>query len=333
MGETGGRVLVAISAVLVLLAVSLWITVPLVLSRIERDRGRGVARGDSKRVEADVEALRQAASVLRQRARGRADLENRIAFLYGVPPSTWPPALAPESRMLVDEDPERVAGGMPAFLHALENGRAILAKREAEDPRLVREVPAILPLGDAVFEPSAYFGPRRSPWTNEEEFLTGVEIAAPAGATVVAPGEGVVCFAGTVRQGMGGHLWQLGNVVILSHGSRGATVFGHLGRIDVRRGQRVSRGARIGAVGASGWAVSPQLHYEYWRSDGTALRPTNPLFAVLDLELETKPYSLERMDASWAPGQFSGLPGIGIQADEAAAPHAPESRRRTRRRL
>src|ERR1039457_5625822 len=92
VGETGGRVLVAISAVLALLAVSLWITVPLVIRRIERDRGRGVARGDSKRVEADVEEIRRAASVLRQRARGRADLENRIAFLYGIPPSEWPRA-------------------------------------------------------------------------------------------------------------------------------------------------------------------------------------------------------------------------------------------------
>lgn len=330
LGESGERVLAAAAAVVALFAVSLWFTVPSVSRRLGREREKSDELARSAEAAGEWQSVARAAADLRRRARNRADLENRIAFLYGVPPAQWPKALAPENRLLADESPDRIASGLPVFLAALEKGRVILARRELESPGAVRQVPAILPLGDALFEPSAYFGPRRSPWTNEEEFLSGVEIAAPPGSSVVAPGDAVVAFAGTIRRSLGGSLWQLGNVVILSHGAYGATVFGHLARVDVRRGQKVVRGARLGTVGVSGWALSPQLHYEYWRNDGERLRPTDPLFAVLDLPLERKPYSLERMAASWAPGPLDSLPGIDVRADEAAAP-GPSAPRRSRR--
>ena len=170
-------------------------------------------------------------------------------------------------------------------------------------------------------------------WTNEEEFLPGVEIASPAGASVVAPGDGTVAFAGTVKRSAGGRLWELGNVVILSHGARGATVFGHLGRIDVRRGQRVARGERLGTVGSSGWALSPQLHYEYWRPNGGSLRPTDPLFAMLDLRPAREPWSLAQMEATGAPDPLDPLPGINASADAAGENRSGPRGVRRRRRL
>jgi hypothetical protein len=146
-------------------------------------------------------------------------------------------------------------------------------------------------------------------------------------------GAGAVAFAGTVRRSLGGRFWELGNVVVLSHGERGATVFGHLSRIDARRGQRLTRGARLGAVGATGWALSPELHYEYWRPDGKGLRPTDPLFAVLDQPLSRQPYSLAQMDATWAPGPLDPLPGISVAAEEAGAKGPPKTRKLRRRHL
>ena len=325
---------VAAAGFLAALAVSLWFTVPAMALRAAREENEGRALAESRRSREASERVGKAAAGLRVRARRSADLLNRIAFLYGVPAAQWPAALGPDHSLLAHDEPERMAAAMPLFLRALERGRSVAAAREAEDPSVVRETPAILPLGGAgaLFEPSAYFGPRRSPWTNEDEFLPGIEIACPAGAAVVAPGDGSVAFAGTVRRSLGGRLWELGNVVVLSHGGRGATVFGHLARIEVARGQRVRRGTRLGSVGTTGWALSPQLHYEFWRPDGTGLRPTDPLFAVLDMPLERKPYSLAQMQGTWAPGPLDPLPGISVGAEEASGTRGPPRTRRLRKR-
>jgi murein DD-endopeptidase MepM/ murein hydrolase activator NlpD len=332
LGDREQTVLAGVVAVLAGLAVSLWFTVPAMLQRAEREEARTSSIEDAGRLKSETEAVRRTASGLRFRARRSADLLNRVAFLYRFPAAEWPNVLGPDHPLLGDDDPARVAAGLPLFLRALERGRALAQQRESEDTANFRESPAILPLGAGAFEPSAYFGPRRSPWTNEEEFLTGVEIASPAGTPVVAPADGTVVFAGTVRRSVGGRFWELGNVVVLSHAQRGATVFGHLSRIDVRRGQRLTRGTRLGAVGATGWALSPELHYEYWRPDGTGLRPTDPLFAVLDQALSRQPSSLAQMDATWAPGPLDPLPGISVGAEEAAGSRAPPKTRRLKRR-
>jgi murein DD-endopeptidase MepM/ murein hydrolase activator NlpD len=54
-----------------------------------------------------------------------------------------------------------------------------------------------------------------------------------------------------------------GNVVVLRHGGDKTTLYGHLSRIDVHKGQHVDQGQRIGAVGATGWATGPHLHFEF----------------------------------------------------------------------
>ncbi len=68
-------------------------------------------------------------------------------------------------------------------------------------------------------------------------------------------GDGVVEFSGW-RNGYG-------NVIELRHGGSKTTVYAHLSRSDVKRGQRVEQGQRIGAVGATGWATGPHLHFEF----------------------------------------------------------------------
>lgn len=83
----------------------------------------------------------------------------------------------------------------------------------------------------------------------------GVDYGAPKGTPVRAVGDGIVDFAGW-RNGYG-------NVIELRHGGDKTTVYAHLSRADVRRGQRVEQGQRIGAVGATGWATGPHLHFEF----------------------------------------------------------------------
>jgi murein DD-endopeptidase MepM/ murein hydrolase activator NlpD len=83
----------------------------------------------------------------------------------------------------------------------------------------------------------------------------GVDYGAPAGTPVRSVGDGVVAFAG--RQN------GYGNVVQVQHGNDRATLYAHLSRIDVKNGQRIEQGQRLGAVGSTGWATGPHLHFEF----------------------------------------------------------------------
>lgn len=84
---------------------------------------------------------------------------------------------------------------------------------------------------------------------------TGIDYAAPVGTPARTVGDGVVEFAG----------WrpQYGNTVIVRHTPDKTTLYAHLSRIDVKRGDRVEQGQRIGAVGATGTATGPHLHFEF----------------------------------------------------------------------
>ena len=83
----------------------------------------------------------------------------------------------------------------------------------------------------------------------------GVDYAAPTGTPVRSVGDGVVTFAG----------WQngYGNVVEVRHGQNRETLYAHLSRINVRKGQRIEQGSNIGAVGSTGWSTGPHLHFEF----------------------------------------------------------------------
>ncbi len=83
----------------------------------------------------------------------------------------------------------------------------------------------------------------------------GVDYAAPTGTPVRTVGDGVVEFAG-VQNGFG-------NVVFVKHRGGNTTVYAHLSKINVRRGQNVAQGDNIGAVGMTGWATGPHLHFEF----------------------------------------------------------------------
>jgi murein DD-endopeptidase MepM/ murein hydrolase activator NlpD len=68
-------------------------------------------------------------------------------------------------------------------------------------------------------------------------------------------GDGTVEFAGT-QSGYG-------NIVIVNHRNNQQTAYAHLSRVDVKVGQSVSQGQNVGAVGSTGWATGPHLHFEF----------------------------------------------------------------------
>ncbi len=311
LGDRGEKALLALAGFAAVLAVSLWFTVPSVCRRVERaERSTSIAETSAaaRREGSDLEARLNG---IRDRALDAGDLVSRVAFLYGVPASRWPRSLNPETGVLSSRDPEAVAGGLVRYIVGLDRALRQVAEREESNPSLADNTPSRIPLSTDLVEPASRFGPRVSPWTGSEEFFAGVDLAAPAGSSAVAPADGVVAFAGRIPPALNARLWRFGNLVVVSHGPAGATLYGHLGRIDVRRGQTVRRGARLGTVGTTGWTMFPALHYEYWRRGDAGFGPTDPRFAMLDLRLPDHDVSLEKMLATSAPASIEAPPGIG----------------------
>ncbi len=81
----------------------------------------------------------------------------------------------------------------------------------------------------------------------------GADLAAPAGAPVTAPAPGRVALAD--------ELYFSGGTVILDHGAGLFTLYFHLSRIDVKEGESLPAGSAIGAVGSTGRATGPHLHW------------------------------------------------------------------------
>lgn len=83
---------------------------------------------------------------------------------------------------------------------------------------------------------------------------SGMDIAAPTGTPVKAPAAGVVTFAAP-------DLYLTGGTLLLDHGHGVSSNFLHLSRIDAKVGDRIEQGQVIGAVGATGRATGPHLHW------------------------------------------------------------------------
>ncbi|MDP2262193.1 MAG: M23 family metallopeptidase [Hydrogenophaga sp.] len=111
---------------------------------------------------------------------------------------------------------------------------------------------------------SSGYGMRFHPISGVQKAHLGVDYAAPTGTPVRTIGDGVVSFAG----------WQggYGNVIIVQHKDRQSTLYAHLSRIDVSKGQKVSQGDRVGAVGSTGASTGPHLHFEF-RDNGVHQDP------------------------------------------------------------
>jgi murein DD-endopeptidase MepM/ murein hydrolase activator NlpD len=98
------------------------------------------------------------------------------------------------------------------------------------------------------------YGWQVDPNSGEVVFQSGVRLAATAGTPVLASGEGVVAFA--ANQG------NYGNLVVVNHSEGLQTRYAQLATIDVRVGQPVKLGDRLGTVGATGFARNPFLRFE-----------------------------------------------------------------------
>jgi murein DD-endopeptidase MepM/ murein hydrolase activator NlpD len=104
------------------------------------------------------------------------------------------------------------------------------------------------------------FGMRRNPFSGEgREVHEGLDIAVDFGTPVTATADGLVIYA-SPHAGYG-------NLVIVYHSNGITTRYGHLSRITVEAGQRVSRNDQVGNAGSTGRSTGPHVHYEIREND------------------------------------------------------------------
>lgn len=116
------------------------------------------------------------------------------------------------------------------------------------------------------FPVNSPFGMRRLAGEQTPRPHRGVDFAAPLGTGVFAAAEGTVIRLGYQADGFG-------HFVEVRHPNGMVTLYAHLSRIDVRSGQALRAGERLGLVGTSGYSTGPHLHLEVRRNG----RPIDPL--------------------------------------------------------
>lgn len=104
---------------------------------------------------------------------------------------------------------------------------------------------------------TSMFGFRRDPFTGETSYHDGVDLAAPTGTPVFAPLDGTVVYAKNMRG--------FGKTIMIEHGGY-ITLYGHLSMIQVKQGERVTKGDLIGNVGSTGRSTGPHLHWSVYKN-------------------------------------------------------------------
>ena len=141
-----------------------------------------------------------------------------------------------------------------------------------ENKKLYSSLPAIKPCPGTIGIHG--FGMRMHPILHRVMMHEGIDIVADVGTPVHASGQGRVIFAGV----NGG----LGLAVEIDHGFGYTTIYGHLSKILVKKGSKVSRGDIIAQTGNTGLSTGPHLHYEV-EHDGVRQDPMKFIFDGTDL--------------------------------------------------
>lgn len=139
---------------------------------------------------------------------------------------------------------------------------AVLKEKELEC------TPVIRPISNKnLVYTSSGFGTRMHPIYKVPKFHWGVDFVAPLGTPVYAPGDGLVKKVRSLKTGHGKH-------VVIDHGFGYVTLFGHLSKFNVTKGQKVKRGDIIGYVGNTGTSTAAHLHYEVHKNG----KKVNPIY-------------------------------------------------------
>ncbi len=140
-----------------------------------------------------------------------------------------------------------------------------LAKNKAD---MLAALPAIQPVSNKNLSRIASgYGYRIHPIYKTRKLHTGMDFSAKSGTPIYATGDGKISKLRRSRRGYGNH-------VIIDHGYGYKTLYAHMKKYIVQKGQKVKRGEVIGYVGNTGTSVAPHLHYEVIK-DSKKIDPAN----------------------------------------------------------
>lgn len=156
-----------------------------------------------------------------------------------------------------------------------------LAKNKSN---MLASIPAIQPVANKDLKRMASgYGYRIHPIYKTRKMHYGMDFSAKTGTEIYATGDGVISKVKKSKRGYG-------NYVKINHGFGYETLYAHMSKYIVKKGQRVKRGEVIGYVGNSGISTAPHLHYEV-RKDNKKINPMN--FYYNDLSPEEYEKMLE----------------------------------------
>ena len=142
--------------------------------------------------------------------------------------------------------------GNKIFGDRIEAIQARLSEAEALE-KAIDALPLGHPVGTETYKTSSY-GVRRDPFTKRPTFHEGLDFGGKSMAPIVASADGTVKFVGR----NGGY----GQSIEIDHGHGFVTRYAHLKKTFVKRGQKVSKGDKIGGMGSTGRSTATHLHYE-----------------------------------------------------------------------
>ncbi len=146
-----------------------------------------------------------------------------------------------------------------------------------EKEKLLAAIPAIQPItNDALTRMASGFGWRSDPFTKARKMHRGMDFTAPKGTPIYATGDGKITRADNNSSGFGKH-------IRINHDYGYLSIYAHLSKYNVKKGQKVKRGDLIGFVGSTGRSEAPHLHYEIWK-DKERINPINFYYGSLSAE-------------------------------------------------
>jgi len=152
-----------------------------------------------------------------------------------------------------------------------------IVKLAENKEKLLASIPAIQPVkNEDLNRMASGYGWRSDPFTKARKKHFGMDFTAPKGTPVYASGDGVIIRADQNSAGYGNH-------IRINHGFGYVSLYAHLSKYNVKKGQKVKRGDLIGFVGNTGRSQAPHLHYEIMKN-GNQINPINFYYGNLSPE-------------------------------------------------